>query len=91
MMLASFVYYIPEDELNFLFEYLRPIVEPDMEDPDAAHPDEVKLSFGMILKVVFKVLGALIRRKVSFKSLRKTLKVYKQANKVIHNVISDCA
>jgi len=82
MMLASFVHYLPEDELNFLFEQLRPIVEPEMDDPDAAHPDEVKLSIGTIIKVVFKVLGGLIRRKVSFKSLRKTFKVNKQANKI---------
>ena len=82
MMLASFVHYLPEEELNFLFEYLRPIIEPELDDPDAAHPEEFKLSIGMIIKVVFKVLGALLRRKVSFKSLRKTLKVNKQANTI---------
>lgn len=60
------------------FGYLRPIVELEMDDPDAAHPDEIKLSFGTILKVAFKVLGGLIRRKVSFKSLRKVFKVSKQ-------------
>ena len=80
MMLASFVYYLPEEELNFLFEYLRPIIEPELDDPDTTHPEEFKLSIGMIIKVVFKVLGALLRRKVSLKSLRKTLKVNKQAN-----------
>jgi len=82
MMIASFVHYLPEDELNFLFEHLRPVIEPEMDDPEASHPDEIKLSFGMILKVVFKVLGGLIRRKVSFKSLRKVFKVNKQANKI---------
>ncbi len=64
------------------FGYLRPIVELEMDDPDTAHPDEIKLSFGTILKVAFKVLGGLIRRKVSFKSLHKVFKVNKQAKKV---------
>lgn len=70
------------------FGYLRPIVELEMDDPNVAHPDEIKLSFGTILKVAFKVLGGLIRRKVSFKSLRKVFKVNKQAKKVKkHNKI----
>ncbi len=82
LMIASFVHYIPEKEINLLFEQLRSIVEtPDRGDEDTA-PEEFSLSAWMFVKILFKVLGWLFRRKVSLKSIKHVLRINGLAGKI---------
>ncbi len=88
LMIASIVHYLAEDEINLIFEQLRPIVDPPRNDTDDAAPEEFALSPKKLAKILFKVLGWLIRRKLSFNSIKEVLRIYGLAGKIKEHYIN---
>nr|MDO8087868.1 glycerophosphodiester phosphodiesterase family protein [Candidatus Sigynarchaeum springense] len=82
LMIASFVHFISEKEINLLFEQLRPIVDTSPRSDDDSAPEEFALSFGMLVKILFKVIGWLLRRKVSLKSIKHVLRINGLAGRI---------
>lgn len=82
LMIASMVHYLTEEEIDLVFEKIRPFVDPPDRNEEDSNSDEVKLNLGLILKVLFKVLGWLIQRKVSMKSVKQVLRMNGLAGKI---------
>nr|MDO8115542.1 FAD-dependent monooxygenase [Candidatus Sigynarchaeota archaeon] len=82
LMTASIVHYLTEDEINLIFEKIRPIVDPPRNDTDDTASEEFSLSVGMLAKILCRVLGWLIRRKVSLNSIKHVLRINGLAGKI---------
>lgn len=79
-MLSAAINNLSEKELDYLLEKLRSFVDPPEGEGEAS--DDVKLSFGTMVKIVMKVLWGLLTRKVSFKGLRRIISANSAGNKV---------
>ncbi|GAF93265.1 unnamed protein product, partial [marine sediment metagenome] len=65
-MISAAIFNLKEKEINFLLKKLRSIVEPPGNEDEVI---DIKLGFGKIVKIVFKVLGAILTGKISLKTI----------------------
>jgi flavin-dependent dehydrogenase len=76
-MLSSAIHSLTEKEIDFLLANLRSLIDSGNSDDGEEH--EIKLTTGVVLKAAFKIVGALLMRKVSYRSLSRFIKTLQQA------------
>ncbi len=78
--LSSAIYGLSEKELDYLLDKLRSLIDPP--EGEEGSSEDVKISLGLMMKVVFKVLWGLLTRKVSRKGLFRFIRVNGNGNKL---------
>ncbi|MHA1314510.1 MAG: hypothetical protein ACTSRB_11440 [Candidatus Helarchaeota archaeon] len=68
-----------ENEINFLLIKLRSIFDPEQVNDDE---EEIKLSFGKILKAGLKILWSIICGKIGIRSVGRLLKAFSRSGKI---------
>lgn len=91
-MITAAIYHLSESELDFLVDKLRDLLDPtnqtgvnetnSEQDLSTTDEDEGKIPVSTMLKAVFKILGAIITGKLSFRKFIKFMKYVMKAFKV---------
>ena len=78
-MISAAIFNLKEEEANFLLKKLRSIVDPLGNEEEVV---DVKLTFGKTVRIIYKVLGAILTGKIKFKTIGRLIKQARLAGKV---------
>ncbi len=78
-MLTQAIFALKEKEINFLLKKLRHIVDPP---GDSNVSGDIKLTAGRMIRIIFRVLGAIFTGKISLSTLGRLFKKSRHASKL---------